>query len=110
MTDFRRKHAWKQARKRAIRLSDGVCGICGRPIDLESKRSFKDPLSINVDHIVPLVKGGDPYDIDNLRVVHRICNLIKGDRDENVNKDVRLSSSKFFKKDYKNSGIDWNKE
>lgn len=53
------------------------CGICGGRID--RSRSHPDPLSLSVDHIVPVALGGDNDD-SNLQAAHLRCNLAKGHR------------------------------
>lgn len=35
-------------------------------------------MSAEVDEIVPVSRGGDPLDIRNCQLVHRICNQRKG--------------------------------
>lgn len=70
------KKRWEDVRKRAIASKDHVCAICGKPI--EDGLGMYDPMSMSVDHIVPIARGGDPYDIDNLQLAHRKCNMQKG--------------------------------
>jgi|ERR1051326_3547630 5-methylcytosine-specific restriction endonuclease McrA len=54
--------------KQILRDSKGVCGICGRPLDL---------FGIDFDHIVPLSRGGS-HTRDNLQATHQYCNRAKG--------------------------------
>lgn len=54
------------------------CAICGRPVD-KSLDPY-DPMAPEVDEIVPVSRGGSPVDIDNVQLVHRICNERKGNR------------------------------
>ena len=81
-----KKHAKRDPRKRnsplraALRakvfaMSD-VCAICKRPVD--KTLPWDDPLAPELDEIVPIARGGSAYDIDNLQMVHRICNQKKG--------------------------------
>lgn len=53
-----------------------TCALCGKPID-KSLRT-PDPMSPEVDEIVPVSLGGSPYDKSNCRLVHRICNQRRG--------------------------------
>lgn len=64
--------------KKKILASQTLCGICGKPVDFEAK--FPAPLSPVIDHIVPIAKGGHPYDIDNLQLAHFCCNRAKSDK------------------------------
>lgn len=38
-------------------------------------------MSFECDEIVPVSKGGSPYDIRNVQAAHRICNERRGNRD-----------------------------
>ena len=64
-------------RKRVLATYD-TCAICGREVDKSLPPN--DPLAPEVDEIVPVSRGGSPYDWDNLQLVHRICNQKKGNR------------------------------
>src|SRR5690349_19945243 len=52
----------------------GICQICYRTANI---------LDCNVDHIVPVAKGGT-NDLDNLQLTHIWCNSRKGDDTGNV--------------------------
>ena len=65
------------------------CAICGRPIDVDAPQWFIDPgdgkrkrapWSLECDEIVPVSKGGSPYDPANVQPAHRICNQRAGDK------------------------------
>lgn len=64
-------------RARVIATYD-TCAICGREVD--KTLHYLDPLAPEVDEIVPVSRGGSPYDWDNLQLVHRVCNQKKGAR------------------------------
>lgn len=64
--------------RKIIYASQGVCAICGRPVDLSLKRP--DPLAPSLDHIIPVSKGGHPSALQNLQLVHMCCNRQKGDK------------------------------
>lgn len=61
---------WKTLRARLIADAER-CELCGLPFDRDTPHGRRAP---SVDHITPLAQGGDPYDEDNLRVVHIGCN------------------------------------
>lgn len=50
-----------------LELADGVCGICGGDVD---------PFDFEVDHIVPVSKGGF-HNYENVQPSHRRCNRAK---------------------------------
>nr|DAR37434.1 MAG TPA: HNH endonuclease [Caudoviricetes sp.] len=62
-------------RKRVYATQD-TCGICGRPVDATLPAG--SPMSPELDEIVPVSRGGSPYDFENLQLTHRICNRRKG--------------------------------
>lgn len=64
-----------RARVRAMGLP---CAICGHPIDYTIPAG--DPLSYELDEIVPVSLGGDELDPSNVQPAHRICNQMKGNR------------------------------
>ncbi len=63
--------AWRRAKARAVADSGGVCQLCGQGLDPAAPKNT--PSGTEVDHITPLSAGGQPYDRDNLRAVHRWC-------------------------------------
>lgn len=73
------QNGWAEASfkkaKKIIFARDRVCGICGRPVDMD--KGFPDPWSPTVDHIIPISKGGDPCALDNLQLAHLQCNRVK---------------------------------
>ena len=70
-------HKRRKARAWALAKFDH-CGICGQLIDKSLPAGH--PLAPEVDEIIPISKGGSPYDHDNLRLVHRICNEKRGNK------------------------------
>lgn len=54
------------------------CHLCGRPIDYALPAGH--PMSFEVDELVPVSKGGDPLDFNNVAAAHRICNQRRGNR------------------------------
>lgn len=70
-----------------IRKTATLCAICGMPIDKSLK--FPDPMSISIDHIIPVAKGGKST-LDNLQAAHLICNKAKG-------KKVLIQTDKEYK-------------
>jgi 5-methylcytosine-specific restriction endonuclease McrA len=64
--------------KKKILATQTVCGICGKPVNKSLK--FPDPLAPCIDHIIPIVRGGHPSDINNLQLAHWCCNRQKSDK------------------------------
>ena len=75
----RADHSWAKAAyqkaKKIIYAQQTICGICGRPVD--KKLPFPNPWSPTLDHIVPVQKGGDPVNLENLQLAHLACNRAK---------------------------------
>lgn len=64
------------ARRREVRrwvlANYDHCAICGGRVDRSLK--WPHPLSPSVDEILPVSKGGSPYDKDNVQLAHLVCN------------------------------------
>lgn len=52
-----------------------TCGICSEPVDRSLR--WPDPLSVSLDHIVPLAQGG-AHSRANTQCAHLTCNVRKG--------------------------------
>ena len=78
--------------KKKILATQGICGICGKPVDMSLK--YPHPLSACVDHIIPIAKGGHPSDINNLQIAHWQCNRAKSDKLVGSEQDFRDKKEK----------------
>jgi 5-methylcytosine-specific restriction endonuclease McrA len=68
------------------------CHICGQPIDYSLPAG--DPMSFEVDEIVPVSKGGSPIDRGNVAPAHRICNQRRGNKPLSVRTIKPVSTSR----------------
>jgi len=68
-------HRRRQLRARVL-AEETHCGLCGRPVDTQLPAGL--PASPEVDEIIPVSRGGSPYDRTNCRLVHRLCNQRRG--------------------------------
>lgn len=69
----------RRRRLRARLKAQGLpCAICGGPIDYDLPAG--DPMSFEVDEIIPVSLGGSPTDPDNVQPAHRICNQRKSNK------------------------------
>ena len=92
--------------KAILRKTATVCALCGMPFDRSLK--FPHPLSISIDHIIPVALGGKST-LDNLQVTHLGCNKAKGKKIINkINKNGEQNEEKPPKRE-KNipQYIDW---
>ena len=48
---------YERNRKRIL-ATQNTCGICGHPVDFSLKSPH--PMSAQIDHIIPIAKGGHP--------------------------------------------------
>lgn len=71
------RRAFEKNKARILATQD-ICGICGRPVDKSLR--YPHPLAPTVDHIIPIVRGGHPSDIENLQLAHWVCNRQKSDK------------------------------
>lgn len=60
-----------------FKRDEWVCGICGE--DIDSGLEWPDPMSVTLDHIVPLAAGGK-HERANCQAAHYSCNSRKGAR------------------------------
>ena len=55
-----------------------------------------DPMSFEVDEIVPVSLGGSPIDPNNVQPAHRICNQRKGAHVPGDAKPVEIRRTRLF--------------
>ena len=65
--------------RRRVLAEEDVCWLCGGLVDKTLKTP--DPGSPEVDEVIPVSKGGSPYDRTNCRLSHRACNRQRSDGD-----------------------------
>ena len=66
--------------KALIERDNGVCQICGRPVDINDVKDGHIRKNYpTIDHIIPLSKGG-PHTWNNVQLAHMGCNSGKCDR------------------------------
>lgn len=92
---FRTKFLWQYKKVH----NSFICEYCGRP-DLREAERKSDAWQVTLDHIIPLSKGGQMFDLTNLVICCTICNKIK-DSDslkkfEETNKDYLRGHRKKF--------------
>lgn len=69
----RRSNGWRRDQLRRRVLARGEpCWICGMPIDTSLPNLH--PCQGVVDELVPVSRGGSPYEGANVAVAHRCCN------------------------------------
>ena len=75
----RNANGYRRRKARAWVLATfDYCGICGLPVNKNLPAGH--PFAPEVDEIIPISRGGSPYDHENLRLVHRICNERRGNK------------------------------
>lgn len=74
-------HQWRKVRQIVLDTYDS-CWICGNFVD--KTLSGRHPDGPSVDHLDPIayghIHGGDPLDLDRLRLAHLRCNVGRGNR------------------------------
>lgn len=78
--DARTRAEWREL---LLLKQKGRCGLCGHRFPLESQGfdpSVYVALAATFDHIVARSNGGAD-DLENLRLVHAVCNKMRGDGD-----------------------------
>jgi 5-methylcytosine-specific restriction endonuclease McrA len=69
--DPRDQRKYKAQRLKVLNAGGWSCHYCGQDAD-------------TVDHVIPIVKGGDPMSIENMVPACKRCNSAKGARSEGV--------------------------
>jgi hypothetical protein len=67
--------AERQMVEAVLEAYGGSCVYCHLPIDLEAPR--RSDRGLELAHVIPHADGG-PFELDNLRPSHRICNRTSG--------------------------------
>lgn len=68
-----------------IKRDNNICYICGLQCDIDDYYYNKDNFFIagnlypSIDHVIPIAKGGT-HTWDNIKLAHRHCNSIKGEK------------------------------
>lgn len=70
-------HRRRRVRARVLREED-TCWLCGQPVDKSLKTPH--PGSPEVDEIVPVSLGGDPFTRAGCHLAHRLCNVRRGNK------------------------------
>lgn len=70
----RQSQEWRKIRNIVLKSHQGSCYLCRFPVD----RGMKGDFAPEVDHIIPVSRGGAPFALENLAVTHKACNRIKG--------------------------------
>ena len=73
----------RDAVRKWLRSQGRPCWICrafGRPGHIDYSLPAGHPLSFEVDELVPVSKGGSPFDRANVDAAHRRCNQWRGNR------------------------------
>ena len=68
---------WERMRARVF-TEENTCHLCGH--DVDKTLPSLDPRAPELDHIVPISKGGDTWARSNYALAHRNCNQRKGNR------------------------------
>lgn len=80
---YKKNHSCKSL-KELYKRDKGICYICGNKCDYEDyiyrgNTFIAGNYYPSIDHVIPLNKGGTD-EWDNLKLAHRICNSLKGDK------------------------------
>jgi len=94
-TDPRKQNGneWRKLHKR-LRAEQRPCHLCGQPIDYTLPAGH--PWSFEVDHLVPISRGGDPYDYANVDAAHRICNQRRGNAMPGDGRRLEIRRTRLF--------------
>ena len=77
-----------------LRAQGAPCWICGLPIDYGLPPG--DPGAMECDEVVPVSRGGSPYDRANVRAAHRCCNNWRRTRPAQYVEQIRAAVAAAF--------------
>lgn len=72
---YKNGHLRRKIRAQVLR-EEHHCWICGQTVN--TQLTHGQPLSPEIDEILPVSRGGNPLDRTNCRLAHRICNQKRG--------------------------------
>lgn len=81
--------------QRLYERDHGVCYLCGEVCDWEDKEERNGIIICgnrypSIDHVVPLARGGE-HSWQNVKLAHRICNALKGDKHQKIASSLTIS-------------------
>ena len=77
MTNPRRSNGHRRNKvRRRVLAEEDTCWLCGQPVD--KTLHYLEPGAPEVDEVVPVSLGGSPFDRNNCRLAHRLCNARRG--------------------------------
>lgn len=74
--------------RRRVLQEEHICWLCEQPVDKDLPAG--QPGSPEVDEIIPVSRGGSPYERANCRLSHRLCNQRRGNKPAGHNKVTAL--------------------
>lgn len=84
-----------KVRARVLR-EENYCWLCGQSVDVNLRHGL--PESPEVDEVIPVSKGGSPFDRANCRLAHRICNQKRGNKTPTSTKVIEMKPLKTSRK------------
>lgn len=80
-------HRRNQTRDR-VHARDNLCWLCATPVDKTLPARL--PQSPEIHELIPVSRGGSPYELSNCVLTHRTCNQWIGNRTpEELQRDQR---------------------
>ena len=79
---------WSISLDKIYKRDNGICHICGTKVDMMADTNSNEYGSL--DHIKPISKGGT-HTWDNVKLAHRGCNTIKGNRLTYATRDGQMT-------------------
>ncbi|MFI1913468.1 HNH endonuclease [Nocardia sp. NPDC020380] len=72
----------RRERRKLEKRLPAPCAWCGKTV--EPGIDYRDPMAFELDHIIPVSLGGDPFDPNNHQIMHKSCNASKGNRTDKM--------------------------
>ena len=78
-----------------VRAEQRPCHLCGHRIDYAAH--YLSPTAYVLDELVPVSRGGSPFDYSNVDAAHRCCNQWRGNKP--VNQGVKAMCRRRYERE-----------
>lgn len=78
---------WYVIRRMVLVRDKLICQMCGRKLSIDEAE---------VDHIIPISRGGHPFRLENLQTLCKECHRLKTERENSNSVDDSLSGKSLY--------------
>jgi 5-methylcytosine-specific restriction endonuclease McrA len=82
-------------RTELLNRDNWLCQVCKIKVHDRNSGNWNTPDKAHIDHIIPIIKGGSSTP-ENLQVLCRSCNILKGDKTGNEVKELEKTRTRNY--------------